>query len=398
MSTLKVDGIRSNSASSDAITLASDGTCSANISSVNGGSINTNNLVDNGAMLIKQRSAASVNTTASILIDRFGMNFAGADEGITLSQSDVASGTTPYSLGLRKALKVTNGNQTSGAGSSDFVGINHVIESQNIATSGWNYNSTSSYLSVSFWVKSSVAQKYYMRLFNGDGTVKVWVIDTGVLTANTWTKVTDKIPGHADLQFDFDNGAGLNIQIIPYYGTDFTDNSVPVGSWTASIGASQVPDMTTTWWTTNDSTFEITGFQIEVGPTVSAFALESYADTLRKCQRYFYVLADQAGDSTQSPVANLVGYTTSYLYGVVDLPVEMKSAPSIISSSGTNYFVLYGGGGTTGIYAPQCYAARQSTSTVELQVVTATTNVNADAPYFIRTNNASTYVYFTSEF
>ena len=31
MSTLKVDGIRSNSATSDAITLASDGTCTANI-------------------------------------------------------------------------------------------------------------------------------------------------------------------------------------------------------------------------------------------------------------------------------------------------------------------------------------------------------------------------------
>jgi hypothetical protein len=31
MSTLKVDGIRSNSASSDAITLASDGTCTVRL-------------------------------------------------------------------------------------------------------------------------------------------------------------------------------------------------------------------------------------------------------------------------------------------------------------------------------------------------------------------------------
>ena len=37
---------------------------------------------------------------------------------LTQSQSDVASGTTPYTLGFRKALKFTNGNQTSGAGSS----------------------------------------------------------------------------------------------------------------------------------------------------------------------------------------------------------------------------------------------------------------------------------------
>ena len=54
MSTLKVDGIRSNSASSDAITLASNGTCTANLSSVNGGAIGTKNLVINGAMNVAQ--------------------------------------------------------------------------------------------------------------------------------------------------------------------------------------------------------------------------------------------------------------------------------------------------------------------------------------------------------
>ena len=37
----------------------------------------------------------------------------------TYAQGDVASGTTPYTLGFRKAFKVTNGNQTSGgAGAS----------------------------------------------------------------------------------------------------------------------------------------------------------------------------------------------------------------------------------------------------------------------------------------
>ena len=39
MSTLKVDNIRHNNATSDAITMASDGTCTAKITSVNGGSL-----------------------------------------------------------------------------------------------------------------------------------------------------------------------------------------------------------------------------------------------------------------------------------------------------------------------------------------------------------------------
>ena len=52
MSTLKVDAIRHNSATSDAITMASDGTCSAKLTSVNGGQLSHRNLQINGAMVI----------------------------------------------------------------------------------------------------------------------------------------------------------------------------------------------------------------------------------------------------------------------------------------------------------------------------------------------------------
>ena len=54
MSTLKVDAIRHNSATSDAITTASDGTCTAKLTSVGGGGLSHRNLVINGAMLVNQ--------------------------------------------------------------------------------------------------------------------------------------------------------------------------------------------------------------------------------------------------------------------------------------------------------------------------------------------------------
>ena len=158
-----------------------------------------------------------------------------------------------------------------------------------------------------------------------------------------------------------------------------------------------VPDMATTWLTAGASTFDFTGVQLEIGPTASSFNHETYADTLRKCQRYLYVLCDQAGGATQRPVVNLAGYTTSYLYGVIDLPVEMRIPPTIVSASGTNYFVIYGGGDTTPRYAPQVYSARQSTSACELQVVAASTYITAGNSYFMRTNNASAYVQFWAE-
>ena len=167
MSTIKVDGIRSNSASSDAITLDGNGKCAVTGTTITGTTITADtgnftnlpnrNLVINGAMQVAQRGT-STTSQGYQTVDRILFGYSGQDETLTQSQGDVASGTTPYTLGFRKTFKVTNGNQTSGAGSSDYVYIDYSFEAQDIANSGWNYNSASSFVTFSFWVKSSVAQ------------------------------------------------------------------------------------------------------------------------------------------------------------------------------------------------------------------------------------------------
>ena len=113
MSTLKVNTIRHTGASSDAITLAADGTaaigeCTAKVTN----NLSNRNLIINGAFQISQRGSSA--TTASggyHTVDRWKSSVGGSDEAPTFSQADVASGTTPYSLGFRKAWKIQNGNE-----------------------------------------------------------------------------------------------------------------------------------------------------------------------------------------------------------------------------------------------------------------------------------------------
>ena len=121
MSTLKVDAIRHNSATSDAITTAADGTCTAKLTSVGGGQLSHRNLIINGAMMVAQRGVTSTTANAYSTVDRVQIRTSGVDEAPTQAQVDVASGTTPFTLGFRKALRLTNGNQTSGAGASDYI-------------------------------------------------------------------------------------------------------------------------------------------------------------------------------------------------------------------------------------------------------------------------------------
>ena len=250
------------------------------------GQFSHRNIIINGAMQIAQYSGSSTSSGYQV-IDRFPVYLNGADENPTVSHADVASGTTPYTLGFRTALKITNGNQTSGAGSNDYVWIQQKIEAHNIAQSGWNYLSSSSFITLSFWVKSSVAQTFKGYIETIDGTAYQYPFETGSLSANTWTKITKHIPGNSNLQFDNNKDEGFKLSIIPMMGTDKTANSVTEDAWSTYSSSARIKDVTTTWWTTNDATFELTGVQLEVGPVATPFEHRTFHDELQRCFRYF---------------------------------------------------------------------------------------------------------------
>ena len=283
MSEIKVNSIKGVAASTAAITVNNtDGTCTANITN----NLSNRNLIINGAMQVAQRGTSSTSTGYQT-VDRIQLFTNGVDESPTQEQVDIASGTSPYTNGFRKAFKITNGNQTSGAGSADYIVFRHKIEAQNLANSGWNYTSTSSFVTLSFWVKASVAQNYYFSVLSSDGTLQNFPMETGSLTADTWTKITKTIPGAANVQFNNDNGIGIELDWWPFAGTDYTASGVALNTWAAWTSGTRFPDHTSTWYTTNDATFEITGVQLEVGSVATDFEHRSFGQELYLCQRYF---------------------------------------------------------------------------------------------------------------
>ena len=239
-------------------------------------------------MEVAQRGTSST-SSGFYTVDRVRAEFTGTDESPTQAQVDVTSGTSPYTEGFRKALKITNGNQTSGAGAADFVRIRTNHEGSSLATSGWNYTSSSSFITVQFWVRSSVAQTYqaYVRSMATTSQIYVWEF---ALSANTWTKVIRTIPGNSNIVFDNNNQNGLELSILAFMGTDYTTASPTLNAWGAFSGGDSRKDMTSTWYTTNDATFELTGLQLEVGSQATAFEHLSFGDELSLCQRYYEIV------------------------------------------------------------------------------------------------------------
>ena len=291
------------------------------------GQLSHRNIIINGAITVAQRmsshSTGGQNLTGIKTADRFGLDFSGTDNTPTQIPGTVASGTTPYTLGFRKTYKITNGNQTSGAGTADRMTVEYKVEAQDMATCGWNYLSSSSYITLSYWVKSSVAQNFYNTFKNDDGTSQRYVTETGSLTANTWTKITKTIPGNSNLIFNNDNGEGLEITWELFRGTDQTGTR-PLNAWAAADNATRTPDQTSTWYTTNDATFEITGVQLEVGPVSTPFEHRSFTEELLRCMRYYEGVYMTDGTAMMKSYASYGG-SANFEY---QFKVEKRTTPT----------------------------------------------------------------------
>ena len=286
------------------------------------------NLIINGAMKVAQRGTTSTSDQFQT-VDRFQASNAGLDEAVTQEQHTLTSSgdTEVWNLGFRKSYKLTNGNQTSGGGADDRVTMQYRIEGQDITNSSWNYASSSSDVTLSFWCKSSVAQNFYARLQSYGSTNQVYVIETGSLTANTWTKITKTIPGASGVAFENNNSLGALLEFIMFRGTNKTGTRA-LNVWEQYDTNIRVPDMTSTWYTTDDATFEITGVQLEIGDTATSFEHRSYGEELAKCQRYYYkrTPSSASGEALSLTAANTNGANAQpWLF----LPTTMRTNPTM---------------------------------------------------------------------
>ena len=342
------------------------------------------NIIINGAMTVQQQMNAQTtggqNLTGIKTVDRFGLDFSGTDNSPTQIPVDVAAGTTPYTSGFRRCFKIINGNQTSGAGTADRIVVEYKIESQDIANSGWNYLSSSSYITFSYWVKSSVAQNFYNTFKNDDGTSQRYVTETGSLSADTWTKITKTISGNSNLTFNNDNGEGLEITWELFRGTDQTGTR-PLNAWAAADNATRTPDQTSTWYTTNDATFEITGVQLEVSDHATSFEFRSYGQELALCQRYCY--ADR-GSEDYHAVAQ--GHFNGSTTGITMLytPVCMRAAPTLSYPVGT--WIVSGDAGT--LNQSNIYPTDNIGGVNAFQIRAAVSGAQSGEGFLLRTSSA----------
>ena len=102
--------------------------------------------------------------------------------------------------------------------------------------------------------------------------------------------------------------------------------------------------MTSTWWTTNDATFEITGVQLEVGSVATDFEHRSFNQELQLCKRYFQKM------ERASQEVYCTGYFESNTQGryALTFPVDLRADPTITFTADNTFTNIHTGSLGTG--------------------------------------------------
>ena len=362
------------------------------------GQLSHRNIIVNGDMRIAQRGTSST-AVGYKTVDRIYGGYAGTDEAPTFTQADIGTSDSPYLSGFRKSFKTQNGNQTSGAGAADELFMTYNIEAQDLAQSGWDYTSSSSNITISFWVKSSVAQQFQvnMRLYPASGDQKEFCFEY-TPSANTWTKVTKTIPGASGNVLRNTNELGMFIQFPQFYGSNYTANSRPFDTWETKNNSQNYKDYATTWYTTNDATWEITGLQLEVGPVATPFELRNIGEELLRCYRYFVKYYGSTGGISvgDGAIATLANFTNTAAYGPIYLPVDMRAAPTPHNPPNYSNLVYYSSGQTFTPSGNQVAFTGAATNRVEIRI-NSMTNMSAGNAGWLRIASTAGYIEFNAE-
>ena len=340
MSTLKVDAIRHNSATSDAITTAADGTCTAKLTSVNGGQLSHRNIIINGAMNISQRGTSFTSLGTAYTVDRFRYT-ENIDTGVvTVTQESITD--LP---GFTKAAKINCTTAEAGVPSksgSKFAAFNTKLEGQDLQQLAYG-TSSAKQITLSFYVKSNVTGTFCVSLYKPDQTDRNVSLGYTISSANTWEK--------KELTFPADTGGG---------GIDNNNGSGLEIYWVVARQQGYAGTASTTWGNNTDSRFAnlctatifentndhimFTGVQLEVGDTATSFEHRSFHDELLRCQRYYAEAGVVLADGTPERYHNNVS-----------LPVEMRAIPTrtvlhVDSGSGGNMYPNWGRSGGCLLY------------------------------------------------
>ena len=341
------------------------------------------NRIINGAMVIDQRNAGasvSVSTsTTTYITDRFNVRYT-TGSGLTAQQSSTAPS------GFSKSLLITVGTGAS-ASASDNNRLVHFVEGFNSADLAFGTASAVT-VTLSFWVRSSLTGTFSVCLQNDAGD-RSYISTYTINSANTWEQKFVTVAGDTSGTWvGATNGNGMTVMWDLGNGSSYDGTA---GSWPTS-GARRTSGSVRLVGTSG-ATFYITGVQLEKGSTATSFDYRPYGTELQLCQRYCQMIK---GTTNYTKYAMGVCINTTTVRVVIHLPVSMRIAPSLTTTSTASNYGVYTSSDIACNSVPTLNAqGTEVLANIDFSVASGLTTGNASTAQ--ANNNTSAYLLLTSE-
>tara|TARA_Y100001937_G_scaffold120676_1_gene178262 strand:- start:64 stop:1206 length:1143 start_codon:yes stop_codon:yes gene_type:complete len=322
--------------------MASDGTCTANITNYPS---NRNICVNGADMMVAQRGTSTTNlrnTGGVYTIDRFAHRRGGTWNNAYWKDELVNSGTGLFKKALKKTTTTAEG---SAPGSGRYVMIGHYLEAQDTIAAFGDGTAEAKPFTVSFYVKASIATTYCLHLATSHlSTQKAHMKPFTVNNPNVWERKTCTFPALTNsigTVTGSDNGTGYRFHWV----LDAPTGSSPANTWythTAVPNSFTFPSgqSPTGYANTLNATFELGGVQIESGTVATDLEHRLFADELARCQRYCVAY----GGDDEVHLGTAHAYNSTNINLSVHLPVPMRVKPSASTvTSGGNWLQAYMG-------------------------------------------------------
>ena len=317
-------------------------TGTVNTPSINGGQIGgRRNIIINGAMQVAQRNTTQASiggNQAYWTLDRYYLNAAGTDGRLTMSQSAITD-----LEGFSNALKLDCTTADTSIAAGEVLILQQRVEGFNAQQLKTTSTSTRAF-TLSFYAKSNASRAIVSEINLTNGTnrqiSKLHTIGT------SWARYTMTIPAASSTQIDNDNSHELSVNFWLHGGSTYTSGTLNDDALDSITNANRAAGIGS-FFSSTDNTFEITGIQLELGETATAFEHRSIAEELPLCQRYFI----KTNPEDQTRMSGFTGcmYTTTQAVLDFVFPVEMRVGPTTtIGGSNNNYWIAGVNGSASG--------------------------------------------------
>ena len=346
----------------------------------------------NGDFAVSQRASSATSLTASGFhtVDRYRMGYTDAGTW-TQTQESLTTGDA-YTDGFSNSIKMDCTTAKASLASNTELWIEERFEGQDLQLLKKG-TANAEKLTIGFWVKATKTGTYILSIYDNDNTRQCSQSYT-VSSGDTWEYKVVNFPADTTGVLGNDNAASFRIFFFIAMGTNYTSGTLAT-TWAAFANANQAVGQVNGADSTSNN-FEITGVQMEVGEytssTIPPFQHESYGDNLRRCLRYFEMMADGRQDADAIIALGFV-----YQTNVISLAYQWhpkRATPSISQASGTNYFRYQRDGGTEDFDSIKIYIPNANTGLIYSDdAFTGTDDENG----WVQINNSSAYVALNSE-